>query len=157
MPKSWGVWGFQHLGFFNIYLCAKSLCRGLMSSNLWCKIINSKYTKRLPPSSWMCTSNFSTSQVSAVWCSLCSALPCILRDLCWKVGRGNNISLDMESIVGIDNVKFSRTLLACLHAKNITVLKHTSIDCEDPSSGWLSAQFLGLFGVVAKEWDDFTT
>ena len=63
----------------------------------------------------------------------------------------------MDQIVGIGHCKFSDNLLSSLEAKNITVLKHAVVDCDDLTTGWLSAHFLGLSGMEALEWDVFTS
>lgn len=53
LSKYWGGRGFNHLGLFNLSLCAKSLSRGLSKIRLWGDIINSKYMNRLPLLAWL--------------------------------------------------------------------------------------------------------
>ena len=93
LPFSWGGWGFKQLGIFNLSLCAKILRWGLSRTGLWGHIISAKYMKRIPLSSWLSAGNFKSFSPSMFWSSLCSDLPCILRCLKWKVGRGNNINV----------------------------------------------------------------
>ena len=102
MPKYWGGWGIKHLGLFNISLFDKSLWRGLTVPFLWGKIINTKYMKWIPLSSWLRPAKFKAFSSSAVWSSLCTDLPIILCDIFWQVGRGNNIFIGLDPIVGIN-------------------------------------------------------
>ena len=122
-PKSWGGWGFKHLGLFNTALCAKSLWRGLCKTGMWGDIIHAKYLKILPLSLWLRAGKFHSCNPSLMWKSLFSALPCILDHLRWQVGDGSSITLGLDRMVGVSIWNLSRPLLSALEARNIILLK----------------------------------
>ena len=109
--------------FFNTALCAKSLWHGLCKTSLWGDIIHAKYLKRLPLSLWLRAGKFHSCNPSLMWKSLCSALPCILDHLRWKVDDGSNITLGLDRMVGVSIWNLSRPLLSSLESRNIIVLK----------------------------------
>ena len=81
MPKVWGGRGIRTLGIFSIFLCAKTLWRGMNMSNLWCNILKSKYMRRLPPESWLFNAKFTIYNALVEWFSFCSGIPVILCDI----------------------------------------------------------------------------
>ena len=118
-----GWLGHQASWFIQYFSLCKEPLAYLTMKDMWCNIINAKYMKILPLSTWLRVAKYKTSYSSDFWRSMCPTLPCIIHEICWQVGRGNNISIGMDPTVGINNWKLSRNILVCLHERNLTVLK----------------------------------
>ena len=73
------------------------------------------------------------------------------------MGRGNNIFIGLDPIMGMDQWFISRTLLAHLHHKNMVILKMVYEVGADSEPGWLSLNVLGLTDDVAREWKEYTS
>ena len=85
-----------------------------------------------------------------------SSLPIILYDLHWQVGRGRNIFILLDQIVGIKHFNLSWALKAQLYYRNMVVLKQAYAAGVDHEPGWVSLKELGPIGDLAREWDDYT-
>lgn len=124
---------------------------------LWSRILNTKYIRSLPLSSSLQDAKFKSKTSSVVWNSLLSTLLLILRDLYWQVGRGNNIFIGLDPIVGINEWQLSHRLIAHLHQRNLIVLKQAQAFGEDYEPDWISSDALGMIGEEAMEWEEYTS
>lgn len=100
-PRLLGGWGIKRLKEFNRALCAKSFWRMLFDKGFWGATVQAKYLKGLDPATWLCNFISAPGICSVVWRSLLKTCPIIKRSLCWEVGRGIQISVGSDPILGL--------------------------------------------------------
>ena len=87
-PHGTGRLGYKKLTLFNSSLCLKSLWRCLLFQSLWSDVMNTKYLKNTPVSTWIRSLKFVYTSVWMVWNSFLKFIhwmkKCILEYRKWE-------------------------------------------------------------------------
>lgn len=128
----------------------------LFNKGFWGATIQAKYLKGLDPVTWLCNFVSAPGICSVVWRSLLKTCPIIKRSLCWEVGRGIQISVGSDPILGLgEHYTLSGALAQFLHDKGFFVLKQLQQFGDSSGAKWLMAVDLDLPLALCWEWDNF--
>ena len=99
-PKELGGWGIKNLSWFSMALRLKFFWSTLQSGGLWFQVLYCKYIKKGTVVEWFRSKKFSSRNNSIIWRDFIHTLPWIGSHLAWQVGRGIDILVGIDPIVG---------------------------------------------------------
>ena len=100
----------------------------------------------------------SSPAASNIWISISQTLPFIAGDLGWMVGRGVQVFIGIDPIVGmLSDASLSEGLVRNLQLRELFVIKRVAKETKTLGLRWLTAQELHLSGDWALEWERYVT
>ena len=94
---------------------------------------------------------------SLIWHSLVDTLPLILPNLYRQVGKGSQVYIGIDPIVGLDNYTLLNWLIKHLHNNNVYDLSHIYMLEEKGRPNLKSTIDLNLSECLEREWSSYTT
>ena len=95
-----GGWNIKNLQWFSIEINMKRLWWSIFGKVMWCEVLHGKYIKR-DVLKWIRNPIKSIMNVSNWWCRFIKDLSWISRGLFWKVGKGSNVLVVIDPVIGI--------------------------------------------------------
>jgi hypothetical protein len=99
------------------------------------------------------------NHASRIWSSLVRTIPIILHWISWRPGARFHILIGRDRILGLGERSFLlNETINQLNQKQVYVLAHAVV-ARNPITTtelWMSSTDLGLTGLIAEDWDNFT-
>jgi ribonuclease HI len=159
-PRRAGGWGLKNLSTFNVALLASNFWRAVSHNSIWNQLITDKYLDSKPLLHWLRLPTFQLQRASPFWKGLVASSQVILHWLRWRPGKGTDIKIGRDLILGLGE----RSLLSPplrLHLQNLGItalnqVRSSTVAFPLPDA-WKNCSELSLCDPLASEWTRYTT
>jgi len=152
-PISLGGWGIKHLPLFCISLRMKNFWFALNNSGIWNQLIRTKYMKNMSIQSWCRNKYFRLTNTSRIWMGFIKTLHWIGQGLIWQVGKGTEVIVGADPIVGLgSSFILPYELRTYLDDYGINTLAQA---INHDTGLWFTAEELDLCDVWSLQWSTY--